>query len=76
MKTSQVVAVVCMAGGLIAVSGLPADAQHSSGGTSPSVTENQGQTGSKGTQGVPGSGWNAQKGGEMYQERSSSNGSR
>ena len=63
MKTSQVVAVVCMAGGLIAVSGLPADAQHSSGGTSPSVTENQGQTGSKGTQGVPGSGWNAQKAG-------------
>ena len=63
MNTSRMVAVVCMTGSLVAFAGLPADAQHSSGGTSPSVTENQGQTGSKGTQGVPGSGWNAQKGG-------------
>jgi hypothetical protein len=64
MKTSQVVAVVGVAGVLIFFSGLPSGAQHSSGGTSPSVTENQVQSGSKGsTQGVPGIGRNPQQGG-------------
>ena len=63
MKTPQVVAIVCMAGGLVVAAGSPSHAQHSSGGTAPGVTENQGQGASKGTQGVPGSGWNAQKGG-------------
>src|SRR5512132_4294895 len=59
MKTWNVLTVVCMAGGLMALSGLPAGAQHSSGGTNPAVTEGkQGQTGSSATQGVPGSGWN------------------
>src|SRR5688500_3414136 len=61
MKTSQVVAIICMTGALIAFSGVPSGAQHSSGGTSPSVTE--GKTGSEGTQGAPGSGQNAQQGG-------------
>ncbi|MEO8327289.1 MAG: hypothetical protein ABI618_15665 [Nitrospirota bacterium] len=63
MKTSQVLTVVCLAGGLVTFSGFPAEAQHSSGGTAPGVTENQGQGGSQPTQGVPGSGWNAQQGG-------------
>ena len=63
MNTQQVVSVVCMAGGLFVATGSPSQAQHSSGGTAPGVTENQGQGSSKGTQGVPGSGWNAQKGG-------------
>ena len=58
MKTSQMITTVCLAGGFIAVLSLSAQAQHSSGGTPPSVTEGQqGQAGGK-TQGVPGSGWN------------------
>ena len=39
MKTSQVLVVAMVTGGLLAFTGLPSDAQHSSGGTAPSVTE-------------------------------------
>ncbi len=58
MKTLHVLTVVGMTAGLIIHAGPPADAQHSSGGTAPTVTEGKGQGGSSGTQGVPGSGWN------------------
>lgn len=54
MRTSQVVAIVCMTGGLIAISGSPSGAQHSSGGTSPNVTE--GKSESQGIKGRPGIG--------------------
>jgi hypothetical protein len=52
MKTAPVLAVVLMTGGLLAFTGLPSDAQHSSGGTPPSVTEGKG--GSSGGSGLQG----------------------
>jgi hypothetical protein len=42
MKTPRILTVAFMAGGLIAFTGLPSNAQHSSGGTPPSVTEGKG----------------------------------
>jgi hypothetical protein len=58
MHITRAFSVICLCGGLIAISGLPGHAQISSGGTSAGVTEGlQGQTGSSKTQGVPGSGW-------------------
>ncbi len=74
MKTVQAFKVACLAGGLIAFAGLPAVAQHSSGGTSPSVTEGkQGESDSKGGKGVPGSGWNYDKDGKPMSSGSGSN---
>jgi hypothetical protein len=58
MRTSPAMTAIFLGGCLFVLPAIPSSAQHSSGGTPPSVTEGQqGQTGSK-TQGVPGSGWN------------------
>ena len=42
MPTSHVWSVLCIAGGLVAITALPVAAQHSSGGTPPGVTEGKG----------------------------------
>ena len=58
MNAQRMITAVCLASGLLGFTAMPSSAQHSSGGTSPGVTEGQqGQTGSK-SQGVPGSGFN------------------
>jgi hypothetical protein len=55
MKTTHILTAALMAGGLVAFTGLPSNAQHSSGGTPPSVTEGKG-----GESGKSGSGSSSQ----------------
>lgn len=42
MRTAQMLTVALVTGGLLVFTGLPSDAQHSSGGTPPGVTEGKG----------------------------------